>query len=91
MPSLGSTSGILCCWDNAVFHASEYVTEQKFIAMKDPWLNSIGLEGLVCVCTPLQMVMRWWYFFESLGQIICHWGCQNISIFGDFNAIMYSE
>lgn len=33
-PSIGLAGGILCCRDKTVFHASKYVNEQNFVAVK---------------------------------------------------------
>lgn len=70
--------------------ASKCVSEHRFVVVKGQWINSCGLEGLVCVYAPMDKSERSG-FSDTLVQFIGQWECQNFVIFGDFNSVLNSE
>lgn len=53
-------------------------------------MDNQGPEGLICVYAPTAGTERK-DFFEYLTIFVMKWECQNFTIFGDFNAILYSD
>lgn len=49
---VGAAGGILLCLEKDVFFALEYVSEQRVVAVKGDWADSLGPDRPVCVYAP---------------------------------------
>lgn len=73
-----------------MFQLINYKVKEKFVAMEGCWIDSIGLEWLVCLYTSIDRNERV-ALFEMITIFLNNLECQKLGGGGDFNSVLVGE
>ncbi|KAJ9553900.1 hypothetical protein OSB04_017945 [Centaurea solstitialis] len=85
VPTIGSSGGLLTCWDSKVFNCSQVIKDNNFLVIEGIWSGVVGVFGFINIYGPNSIAERkelWPKLLSVLSKEEVKW-----RLFGDFNEV----